>query len=421
MLGLAGLGVLLGGIVSVRSENVRPAAANLRGPGAGAEAQGVRAPASKRKAVTAARATGKQRELATRRLVGDAALKSALDLSAAALANGRYTVKLGDGRTAMLTLDPALQREAEALLARARAPMGAIVVMSVDGRILALAGRRSGNSAPQLATQVWAPAASIFKLITAAALVDAGVRPGAKVCYHGGVRSIVASNLVDHPRRDSACNDLSYAVARSQNALMAKLVHRHLEPARLRKVVEAFGISRAPAFALAAEPGRIHIPDDSLAFARVASGFWQTELSPLGGALIATTVASGGLAVTPRIVDRVVRGDVSIPIESPEARRVIAERVARQVADMMVGTTESGTAYKGFHDDKGRKFLPNTRVAGKTGTLTRRSPDYVQYSWFVGFAPADSPEIVVSVLFGNPERWYLKAHTAARIILQKAL
>jgi cell division protein FtsI/penicillin-binding protein 2 len=401
MLGLAGLGVLLGGVAGVRSESARPLA-------------------TKGKAVAAASSKGK-RERGPQRLVGDAALRSALDLRAAALADGRYAVKLGDGRTAVLTLDPALQREAESLLARARAPMGAIVVMSVDGRILALAGRRGDSSAPQLATQVWAPAASIFKLITAAALVDAGVRPGAKVCYHGGVRSIVASNLKDHPRRDSACNDLSYAVARSQNALMAKLVHRHLEPARLRKVAEAFGISRAPAFALAAEGGRIDIPDDALAFARVAAGFWQTELSPLGGALIASTVASGGLAVTPRIVDTVVRGEVSIPVEPPQTRRVLAERVAREVAHMMVGTTESGTAYKGFHDDKGRKFLPNTRVAGKTGTLTRRSPDYLQYSWFVGFAPADSPEIVVSVLFGNPERWHLKAHTAARIILQKAL
>jgi penicillin-binding protein A len=417
---LAGLAVLLGGVAVARSESARPpAVASLPGSGTGARAGGE--PASKRKTVTAASAPGKQRERAAQRLVGDAALKSTLDLNAAALSDGRYVVKLGDGRTAVLTLDPALQREAESLLARARAPMGAIVVMSVDGRILALAGRRGDSSAPQLATTVWAPAASIFKLVTAAALVDAGVRRGARVCYHGGVRSIVASNLEDHPKRDSACNDLSFAVARSQNALLAKLVHRHLDPARLRKVAEAFGIRRAPAFALEAEPGRMDIPDDALAFARVAAGFWQTEVSPLGGALIATTVASGGLAVTPRIVDTVMRGDVSIPVEQPRSRRVIAEHVAREVAHMMVGTTESGTAHKGFHDDKGRKFLPSTRVAGKTGTLTRRSPEYVQYSWFVGFAPADSPEIVVSVLLGNPERWHLKAHTAARIILQKAL
>ena len=74
----------------------------------------------------------------------------------------------------MLTLDPRLQAMAEKLLAEARAPRGAIVAMAPDGRILALAGRRSEPAAKdakdtrtareatfdwRLATDVWAPAA----------------------------------------------------------------------------------------------------------------------------------------------------------------------------------------------------------------------------------------------------------------------
>jgi cell division protein FtsI/penicillin-binding protein 2 len=120
------------------------------------------------------------------------------------------------------------------------------------------------------------------------------------------------------------------------------------------------------------------------------------------------------------VVAAVVDDQGEIPVLPGPTNRVIEEHVARDIAFMMVGTTESGTAYKGFHDRRGRKFLPDLEVAGKTGTLTRRSPSYLQYSWFVGFAPADDPEVVIAVLLGNPERWHLKAHTAARIVLQKA-
>src|SRR5205814_7699946 len=129
------------------------------------------------------------------------------------------------------------------VLAQSRAPMAAIVVMTPDGRILALAGRRGGAGkmtegdlgAFDLATTVWAPAASVFKLVTASALLAAGVTPDQKVCYHGGLRSITAANLQDDPRHDRTCADLSFAVAESQNAIVAKLAHKYLDGGKLER------------------------------------------------------------------------------------------------------------------------------------------------------------------------------------------
>lgn len=423
---------MLGAIAVARTGSSVPVSANIEGGkapaspdtgegGTGDDSASDRASASRAGAPAVNRADVRPKKK-PRRLLGDAALRQAFAVDDAALRDGRYRVELDDGRTAVLTLDPDIQQAAEAVLVRAKSPKGAVVVMHVDGRILALAGRSDNKAAPELATSVWAPAASIFKVVTAAALVDAGVRPDAKVCYHGGLRSVVASNLVDDPKRDTQCNDLAYGVAKSQNAVVAKLVNRHLEPRELRAMARAFGFGDTPDFALDAEPARADIPDDDLDFARVAAGFWQTELSPLGAAMVAHVVASGGLSVTPRIVAEVVPkgASASIPVEPVEPTRVLPEHVARDVAHMMVGTTEGGTAHKGFHDLKGREFFPRFAVAGKTGTLTRRSPGYLQYSWFAGFAPADSPEIVIAVLLGNPQRWHLKAHTAARIVMQKA-
>ncbi len=360
------------------------------------------------------------------RFVGDASLRDLVDLERATLEDGRYVIATDSGKQLVLTLDPDVQRAAEAALARAKAPRGAIVVTAVDGRILALAGHRGGDrgAAPALgrdldvALSVWAPAASVFKVVTATALIAAGVKPDTKVCYHGGVRSVEASNLIDDRKRDQRCGTLTDGVSRSQNAIIAKLSHRHLKPRALKKMARAFGFGRAPELALPVEPSRAQIPSGSLDFARVAAGFWHTELSPLGGAVVANTVAAGGVQVTPYIVERVVDGDQSLAIEPVPARRVMAKRVARAVSQMMTATTETGTAYRGFHDHKRRSFLPTVAVAGKTGTLVRANPSFLEYSWFVGFAPSDKPEYSISVLLGNPPRWHLKAHTAARMVLQ---
>lgn len=358
--------------------------------------------------------------------VGDANLRGALDLRQATLEDGRYVVPLRDGRRAVLTLEPDVQKAAEAALARAKTPQGAIVVMGVDGRILALAGHRDGDrgTLPRVGHHLdmvmspWAPAASIFKIITAAALVTAGLQPESRVCYHGGFRAVDASNLVDDKKRDTACGSLTDGVSLSQNAIIAKLAHQHLQPKALRAMASAFGFDDALSFALEGEPGRAAIPGGSLDFARVAAGFWSTELSPMGGALVANTVASGGLAVTPYIVDTVLEKGRRVAISPVPPRRVLQERVARDVARMMIATIESGTAFKGFHDLARRKFLPGVSVAGKTGTLMRTRPSYLEYSWFVGFAPSDAPKVSISVLLGNPARWHLKAHTAARMVLQ---
>src|SRR4029079_1902046 len=92
------------------------------------------------------------------------------------------------------------------------------------------------------ATDVWAPAASVFKLVTASALVAAGVDPSDKVCYHGGLRSVLQSHPRDEPR-DSRCESLTYGVAHSNNAILGKLAFQKLEPPALLKFARELGIT----------------------------------------------------------------------------------------------------------------------------------------------------------------------------------
>lgn len=358
-------------------------------------------------------------------LIGDSSLQGKLDLGKMRLDGDVYKTKLRDGSEATLTLRPDLQAAAESVLEKARAPLGAIVVTTIDGRVLAYAGRRfeDAKSAPDFAlpAKVWAPAASIFKIVTSAALLSKGVKKDSKVCFHGGLRSVEPSHLVDNPKRDSTCESLSFGLAKSQNAIIAKLASKHLNQKSLRAFAQRFGFDKDIRFAVATDQNHCSIPAEPLELARTSAGFWNSELSPLGGALLANTVASGGLKVEPRIVAQLHRADGSeVPVVGPAPERVIDEKVARDLAAMMEQTVSTGTARKGFHDGRGRPFLGDVKVAGKTGSLSRNEPTYLGYSWFVGFAPADDPEIVISVLLGNPMQWHLKAHTAARLVLEKA-
>jgi peptidoglycan glycosyltransferase len=428
---LAGAALAMAGLALTRpgsllSVNIPGATAAPRSERTAPEAKPEPRPETPTAANARQRAGGEARGRGGSKQVGDASLHGKLDLRRATLEDGHYVVPLDGGRRAVLTLDPAVQKAAETALARAKVPQGAIVVMAVDGRVLALAGHRDGDRGAlprfghhlDMANSAWAPAASIFKIVTAAALVAAGLGPETRVCYHGGLRSVDPSHLTDDRARDTTCGNLTEGISKSQNAIIAKLAHRHLEPGALRTMARAFGFDDALSFALDVEHGRTQIPGGALDFARVAAGFWNTELSPLGGALVANTVASGGMAVTPYIVDSVIDADRRVTITPVPSRRVLDARVARDVARMMIATIDSGTAFKGFHDLERRRFLPQISVAGKTGTLVRSRPSYLEYSWFVGFAPSDAPTVSISVLLGNPARWHLKAHTAARMVLE---
>jgi cell division protein FtsI/penicillin-binding protein 2 len=332
-----------------------------------------------------------------------------------------YVEVLPDGSRAELTIDPALQSRVERVLNVHPTSYGAAVVLSVeDGRVLAMTARSSvapRKSLAELVLSAWAPAASVFKLVTATALLERGVQPDTRVCYHDGVHSVENSNLRSNSRLDRNCNSFSFGLAKSQNAVIARLAIDHLDPAALRRVAQALGFGAPLPFAAPVAASAARVPDGGLPFARTAAGFWNTTLSPLHGAWLAATLARGGVTPPLRLIERIVDGSGRAvrPAAAPE-RRVVTEAAARALGRMMVGTTEYGTARLGFHDPRTNRSLLPVAVAGKTGTLDRHKP-YLSYSWFVGFAPAERPQVAVAVLLGNRAAARLRAHQVARELL----
>jgi penicillin-binding protein A len=350
---------------------------------------------------------------------------------------GRCVADLEGGGLAELTLDPALQTSVEETFANFEVPYGGAVAISIpDGRVLALVGKSALDpelGPTELALRPWAPAASVFKLVAASALIEeAQLSGGTRVCYHGGVSSIMGDNLVDMPQIDSSCASLGYAIGKSQNAVVAKLAARYLTRDGLGHLASAFGFGQPIPFEVAVEPSDVEIPATPLEFARAAAGFWHSSLSAMHGALIAAAIANRGEMPAPRLIAKAIDGQGQvIELPSRAAHRVVDAKVAEEVGRMMALTTTMGTAKHGFHDRRGHAYLP-VSVAGKTGTLNYRGGAQdpplpgaallpprggLGYNWFVGYAPVDKPRIAFAVVVGNPQLWRIKATFVARRLL----
>jgi penicillin-binding protein A len=335
----------------------------------------------------------------------------------------KWVAQAGERRIE-LTLSAALQDKAHELFDQYQVPYAAMVAIEPStGRVLGYVGHGQDKPGSDPVRDASPPAASVFKLITASALVDAGVSTSARTCFSGGSSRIDRVHLQDNPRREHTCASLDEALGKSLNAVFAKLADRHLDAAKLNSYGRAFGFGHALPFEIAPPASAFEVPGDRLEFARTAAGFWHSHMSPLHAALIAATIANEGAMPIPYAVQRVSGADdVSLPFESGRrgSRRVISAGTARAVGRMMLRTVSDGTSRSAFLDERGRALLPGVAVAGKTGSLSANNP-FRAYSWWVGYAPADKPRIALAVLVVNGALWRIKSSFVARELLREYL
>jgi len=322
---------------------------------------------------------------------------------------GRFVAPVAGGR-AVLTVDARLQERLERFLSEYQTPYGAVVLLEPrTGRVVALAEHAQADGGRRgFALRAAAPAASVFKIVTSAALLEQGVLPDESVCYHGGRHRLQPRLLDDDPRRDRSCVTLASAFGKSTNVVFAKLADRGLSPELLRTEAQRFLFNAPIPLGEGLEVSRADIPQDAFGLAQTAAGFGEVRLSPLHGALLASIVANRGLLVPPRIVD--VADGAEGPGEA-EPIRVVDESIAGALAEMMRRTVTDGTARRVFRRAGGP--LRGVSVAGKTGSLADRNP-YRDWSWFVGYAPVENPQIAVAAVVGNGTVWRVRAPLVAR-------
>jgi peptidoglycan glycosyltransferase len=139
------------------------------------------------------------------------------------------------------------------------------------------------------------------------------------------------------------------------------------------------------------------VPDDQKPL-RAFAGIGQADVvaTPLQMALVAATVAEGGVVPRPRLVREVLDASGGI-VESysPETLgRALTEETAGELTRMMVDVVASpdGTG--------GNAAIPGIEVAAKTGTA-QSAPGAAPHAWFIAFAPANDPQLAVAVLVEN--------------------
>ncbi len=347
---------------------------------------------------------------------------SGLDLLRMDIRPERVLVPMSEGRVAELSLDPILQRSVQSVMRRYRVPEAGTVMMDVKtGKLLVYASYVKDGEPYDVNVRAVAPAASIFKVITGAALVErASLNADSKQCYHGGRSRISAEELREDPAKDKYCATLGEAMGRSLNVVFGRLAQKHLVPEDISRMGGAFGFGSAVPFVVSNQASSIEVPEEPIEFARTSAGFWHTTLSPLAAVGIAQTIASDGVTLQPRIVSKVIdKGQVSWEDDGkPKVlRRAVQAPTAKEVAKMMAHTVIDGSARAAFHDNKGRSYLPGVAVAGKTGTLSKAESERT-FTWFVGFAPADQPEVAIATLVINTPTWHIKAPDLAREALR---
>ena len=328
-------------------------------------------------------------------------------------------VNLPDGRKAKLSLNKEMQDNIVNSFSEHPVPHGGAVAIEPNtGRILAIAS--ASNDRPKVenyATRTLAPSASVFKLITAAALLEKGsVDPQARVCYSGGASILSESDVRGNPQTDNTCATLEQAIGHSINAVMARLAYQHLSKEDLEKIALKFAFNREIPTEFTTDVSNAEFVDDDIERAKSAAGFWHVNLSPMHGALIAAAIENHGVMMTPIIIDEITDQDGNVVYKAQPRPWLVT--MSADNADLLArlgeNTTREGTARKMFSARKG--WRKGVRVGGKTGTLSNKRPVYT-FNWFVGWGDDPKGSLAVGALVVNTDKWWIKgSHVAARVM-----
>src|SRR5690554_6211358 len=324
-----------------------------------------------------------------------------------------------EGHSVRLTIDEKIQRVAEQALseqvAEFEAKGGWAVAMDVHtGDILALANTpsfdpnrfRDHTSADwrlRSVTDTFEPG-SVFKpFVLAAALQEQATRLDKVYDIEDGRMQIGRNVIRDTKRREELT--AAEIIQVSSNIGSYKLA-QEVGRETLYKYIRAFGFGQRSDVGLRGEqPGLVWPPDrwPEITFANVSFGQGLTS-TPLQLAASTAALANGGLLMKPRIIDAILdrNGDIVEREEPTLVRRVVSEEVAEQVSwAMSLVTIKGGTGTKGA--------IEHVTVAAKTGTAQKVNPETRRYDpdmWiagYVGYAPAEAPEIAVVVFIDEPK------------------
>lgn len=351
------------------------------------------------------------------------------------LINGRDFVNIQDKSIKIISdgvelrvdtsIDIALQQFILKKMQRSTSRYIGIVTMDpLTGRILTMAGYDKNNPSANPCLNNRFPAASIFKIVTAAAAIEkCGFSAQSEFKYNGKKHTLYKLQLKERTNKYTNRITLKNSFAQSVNPVFGKLGAIYLGKYALEQYADAFGFNRQIGFEINIAESLMHVSDDSYNWAEIASGFNRdTRISPIHGALIASAIINNGELVEPTIVDRIGDAKDHILYRSHVTlvRRSITPATSRVISNLMETTIRSGTCRKSFKGYKKDRVLSKLNIGGKTGTIDNKTHD-ARYDWFIGFAEEKdgSEKIAISVVVAHEKYIGTRASQYARLIMKE--
>ncbi|HEY3208647.1 MAG TPA: penicillin-binding protein 2 [Actinomycetota bacterium] len=328
------------------------------------------------------------------------------------------------GATVVTTIDPKLQRVAARQLGSL--PGGVVAMDPTTGEILALVANPSYDpndlSSHELkevrsaraklledpdkpllsrAAQELFPPGSTFKLVTAAAALENGMKPDTKFPNPPVLKLPQTTHELhnfggEHCLGGAAQLTLAQALEVSCNVVFGQIGLK-LGADKLVGQARKFGFDQDVPLEIPYASGRIPPVKDfqnalpAVAFSAI--GQQSVGANPLQMALVGAAIANRGVEMTPRLVKEIrdPSGRVIKSFRPKPWGQPISQGTAKDLTRMMIKVVEAGTGTAAQ--------IPGVTVAGKTGTAETTSGN--PHAWFVSFAPAQDPEIVVAVVVLN--------------------
>jgi cell division protein FtsI (penicillin-binding protein 3) len=319
------------------------------------------------------------------------------------------------GGDVQLTIDASIQARTEEVLERIGEdyePAGATAIVMDPGSAEVLAmgswppvdptdlSETDPDALSNMGTGFTYEPGSTFKAFTVAGALEEGVvEPTTTFDLPPTIQ--VADRVIEesHPR-GAETMDVARILAVSSNvgAVTVGLeLNRGQYGKRFDRWIRRFGFSRPTGIDFPAEEGGI-VPEpksysgSTMGNLPIGQGLAVTPIQMMAGY---AAIANGGVLRTPRLVEA-VDGE---PVASGEGERVISRRTSEQLREMLGGVLEPGGTAS--------VSVPGYELAGKTGTSQKvvdgaySETEYV--ASFVGFAPADDPELLVSIAVDYPK------------------
>ena len=339
------------------------------------------------------------------------------------------TVAAREGLDAYLTIDAGVQHIVETALAEAwekhtPVSVSAAVIRPKTGEILAMANLPTFNpnfanlaTTDELRNRFVTDAAepgSTFKIVVVAgALDDRLISLNNNYHCENGLFYFCGKPLRDTHKYGVL--NVEEIVARSSNIGAAK-IGIQVGPQRLYSYIRDFGFGTRTGILLPGEsPGISHAPKDwnGLSISRIPIG-QGIATTPLQMLMAMCAIANDGMLMRPMILSRLEdrQGNVVVRNEPMPVRQVVSPGTAREMVRALKSVVSTnGTGAKAA--------MPFYTVAGKTGTAQKpvagKYAPGKYFSSFIGFFPADDPEICISVVFDEPKRGYYGAETAVPV------